>query len=246
MASVMAIVMASVMAIIITSVIASNDFGKGLHVCEAKVFSLLEVALKRAGGKDYYVLSGKEDFLDSINCKMIECQQRGFLASSTMYEGRNDLDTEFKIKGDYRGVVINEKLVKSADESFAKGDLQALPVGTVALVSSSEECTQKKSKSECVTVSQPIPPKSILRHERGFNFFDCKFEVSLKVNDGSVTFSSWIWKHWPLIWKWWGYLETVPARDVLSKVKGWDNSKGTAIIELQCKVETERDAIDKI
>ena len=67
---IMAIVIASAMAIIYPG----PFFAFGNELCETKITSLLEVALKFAGGKNYHVTSaGKENFFESLNRKIIGC-----------------------------------------------------------------------------------------------------------------------------------------------------------------------------
>ena len=154
----------------------------------------------------------------------------------------NNLDIEYQLKGDYINTVSYEEQVKRIGEHSANGDVQALSVVNAGVQNGAKECIQTKSGEECVTHSQYLPPKTILRHVTGSTLLDCTFEVSLNVNC-YVTFSSWRWYHWSLIWKWWGYLKTISARNVLSNLEEWDRS--TAVIYLQCEAKAVLDMISR-
>ncbi len=250
---------------------ASKDTGKspGPTMGEAEIYSLMEIALKCAGGEGYYYLSGKEDFLKSLSIKLVECQRKTFLPSKT-YEERNGLATEFQVGGDR-----NEEQVSGSADGSTNG---AVTIGA--------NTSAKKLKNEHVMSSKTIPPRSTLRCETGHEVFACKFEVSLKINC-DISFSNWKWSLWsssndpaklndPLksksndslksndtlkstdtlklndvgkvnnSVKLNGHMKTVSARYVLSKLEGWNESTDTAIIELQCRVETERHGIYKL
>ncbi len=119
-------------------------------------------------------------------------------------------------------------------------------------------------KNEHVMSSKPLPPRSTLRRETGYEVFACKFEVSLKICC-DIKFSNWTWinvlasskdpsksndslksndiaKSNDSV-KMNGLMKIVSARYVLSMLEGWDDSNGIAIIELPCQVETERRGI---
>ncbi len=230
---IMAIVIASAMAIIYPG----PFFAFGNELCETKITSLLEVALNDAGGKDYYVTSaGKENFFKSLNRKTIGCREKGFVASSKRYEV-NYLDIEYQ--RDYEKTVSKEEQVKHIGEHSASGDMQ-VSVVNAGVHNGVKDCTQTKSGEECVTYSQYLPAKSVLQHETGFTLSDCKFEVSLNFNC-DVTF-----RHWSLIWRWFSSSKTFTARYVLRNLEGWDQSRSTAIIYLQCEVETVFDVLKNV
>ena len=68
--------------------------------------------------------------------------------------------------------------------------------------------------------------------------FICKVEISFRVLSLQVGF--YVWKAIK------DEVKTVPARDVLSKLQGWDESRGTAIVKVEYKVEAERHVITSL
>ena len=147
--------------------------------------------------------------------KVIECEQKGFLALIKSYEA-NNLDIDFKIN-DYVETDKKEQQAGRFTDQLAKGDL-ALPVSNAELVRSVNDCVRSNWSNECVTRGLSLPALSKLLRETGYEISQCKFEVSLWVNCG-IAFSTWKWWHYFTIWNWWGYSSAVPACDFLSKVK---------------------------
>ena len=241
MALIMAIVMASAMAIIYPG----PFFAFGKKLCETEILNVMESALKNAGGEDYYLTpAGKEDFLKSLNPKITECYQKGFLPSSKRIKV-NNLNFEFQIDGDYIKIVRREGEWNRVAELTANGDVQAFSANA-EIRNDAKECIRNKLSGECISHGQYLPAQAKLLHETGYEIYDCTFEISVNVNS-YVTFSNWRWYHWFYFWKLFSSSQQkFTARYVLSAIEGWDYSKGTAKIELQCNVETEHDIIGSV
>ena len=176
MGIIMAIVLASAMAIIYPG----PFFAFGNESCDTKFTSLMEAALKYAGGKDYHVTSaGKDNFFKSLHRKTIGCREIEFVPSFQSVEV-NNLDIEYQRES--IKTVSNEKQVKRIAAHSANGDVKALSVVNAGVHNGAKECSRSKSGEECVTHGQYLPPKTMLQHMTGSTLLDCKFEVSVNVN----------------------------------------------------------------
>ncbi len=182
MASIMmASIMVSIMASVMASVMASNNSEQTM----AEIHSLMEIALKHAGGNGYCYVSGKEDFFKSLLISQVNCQRNAFLPSSKTYEERNELKgTEFQFRGDYTGSDSREEKMRDTAERLFN-----MTVMTIGCNDSASGC--KKSES-MLFMNSNTPPRSTLRRETGYDLYSCKYEFSLKINCG-INFSNWRW-----------------------------------------------------
>ena len=245
MATIMASVMV-IMAIFMASVMAINY--PELTKADTEIRSLMEMALKHAGGNGYYYESGKEDFFKSLSIKTFECQQTTFHPSSKKtYEKRNELkDIPYKLEID--STVLNTSEEKTG--SFAEGSFMINGTGTTIsgnvganvganVGGDASASLHKKLEVNHVMNSEPVPPRSTLRHETGYDVYTCKYELSLKINC-DINYN--IKRQWGLFW--WrssnnGDSITVSAEHVLSMVKGWNEKTKTVTIEYEVLVEND-------
>ena len=233
---------------------ASDDIYISKKRCKDDFLPKVEIALNNVGGDGYNVSAGKQNLLDNLVFKVIKSDYKGFFPEDT-YEERNKLDTAFRVGGDRTGSDSNEEQVSGSTEGLAHNTIATLSVNVSA-------SRNKKSSKKRVISSQAIPPGRRTRQETGYEVYICKYEVSLNVNC-DVSLSNWSWWNSWRIWRWWsysnnsaksknsegvnnsevevnGYVKTVSAHYVLSKINGWDESKSTVIIEMEHEANCER------
>ncbi len=218
---------------------ASNSIS--LMEYKAEVYSCLELALKASGTSllgEYYSIKKlqKEQFFQNVSIMSLNCQFKLFIPSK-VYEESNDLDTAFHVKGDptrRKGSKSNELQLKGG----LKAGVPNIFAKVIKLCADANALVHMKSSEECVVNSEPIPSGAKLRREKGYDVFVCQVEVSLRVPSLQVGF--YVWK----LFK--DEVKTVPARTILSKLQGWDESRGTAIIEIEHQVEAEHHVITNI
>ncbi len=177
----------------------------------------------------------KERFYDNVSDKEIESEQIKSFHMLKSVEQVNETDTEFHVEKKptlRKGSTGKEVKVEGGAEAGAC-------VQNVAKVSTFfTGAVRKESSDAWVECDQAIPAKTKLRRETGYSVSVCKVELSLRAPSYTVDFYE---THW-----WGRKTEAVPARAILSKLKGWDESRGTAIIEIEHQVEAERHVITNI
>ena len=222
---------------------------------------------------NYYYVSGKEDFFKSLSIKLVECQQKTFLPSKTyeernglafMFQVVGDRSTGLDINS--TGLDIKKEPVSDAAEGSTNGAVTIGANNDSASVRKNEHAMSSKplpprstlrretghevfackfevSLKICcdikfsnwtwinVLASSKDPSKS---NDSLKSNDIAKSNDSLKSNDIAKLNDS---------VKMNGHMKIVSARYVLSMLEGWDDSRGIAIIELPCRVETERRGI---
>ncbi len=193
---------------------------------KAEVCSSLKLALKATGidlGEGYDIeKSQKELFFDNLSIEGIEHKHKCFRPIKVK-EQVNETDTEFHAEKApaIRTGSTGQEVKGSSESSFPS---------VMNMSTDNSGLMHRKSNDNWVD-SEPIPARSKLRQKKGYDTYVCKVEVSLRVPSLQVGF----YVKKGISTK----MKTIPARDVLSKLKGWDESKDIAMVEVTYDVEAE-------
>ncbi len=204
---------------------------------KAEVFSSLNLALKATGidlGEGYDIeKSQKELFFENIIIKEIEHEFVSFRPINVK-EQVNETDTEFHV-----GKAPAVRTGSTGQEVHVKGNSEAGMPTVLKVLNASANIGgfwHRKSKDGYVECSQAIPAGAKLRRVKGYDTFACKVEISLCVPSYKISF--FVKKGWST-----KEVKTIPARDVLAMLKGWDKSKDVVIFETTYEVEAEHSKI---
>ena len=201
---------------------ASNT--KSLIDYEAEVHSFLELALKTID-KDFKIKdSQKKRFFENISIKLFHFGDPHFLPVK-VYKETNDLGTEFHVGGE------NSRRKGSSNSQLQLSS--AAKTGSLYARMLDLHIVRKDTRDEWVTTRDPIPPGAELRRMKGIDVSICEVEVSLRIPSQGLLFYNRNRKE----------VKTFFARDVLRHLQGWDESRGSARIEIERKVESEHHKI---
>ena len=207
--------------------------------CDLKfALKIKRANLGTADGEQYGIeKSQKNLFFENLSIKELEHNFKSFRPLKRL-EQTNKTDTEFHVEKApvvRTGSTGQEVQVKSGSEVGVEGSLP-IALKLLKLSSNISGLLHRKSKDVWVECDEPIPPGAKLCREKGYDTFVCKAEVSLRVPSFKVVFC--VKKGWST-----KEVKTVPALDVLKELQGWDDSSGTAIVEVEYKVEAEHSVI---
>ena len=150
---------------------------------------------------------------------------------------KNETDSEYHVE---KSPEIRRKAITKA--AGVKGSVEAIvPIATTVAKIGTDIVgyVRGRGTDEWIKYSEPIPARSKLHRAKGYDIYICKAEVSLRVSSYEIVF---------YVKKGQSKKEVinVPARDVLSKLQGWDESRGTAMVDVQYTVEAEHSLLTNL